>query len=439
MSLEKIFGIMNQIATQSSKSVKETILKTHESDMKFREALIFLLNPYIVTGISTRKINKKIALSLEELSVEPLLTDLSDVINYLMKNNTGKDVNINNIQIFIERQESEEIQTFVKKFVTKDLKLGISEKTVNKVYGADTIPTFAVQLAESFAKKGDKLKGLFYITLKLDGNRCISIVSEDGVKFFSRSGKPVEGLVELEEQFKTLPRGVYDGELLLKNTKNLPSAELFQLTQKTVRKDGEKKGLDFHIFDILSIDEFKAGKSKRIYSQRRNTLDIVISNLVEREKTKNITVLPVLYVGEDKNVIPAYTQLMEEKGYEGIMINTANGLYQSKRVVDLLKVKTMHTADLLCVSVEKAIDGQFEGLMSRVNVEYKGGLTGVGSGFTLEQRKHFIENPDDIIGKIIEIQFFEETKDEKTEQPSLRFPVFKCIREDKGVEDIRYE
>jgi DNA ligase-1 len=98
----------------------------------------------------------------------------------------------------------------------------------------------------------------------------------------------------------------------------------------------------------------------------------------------------------------------------------------------------MKTADLLVMSIEKAIDGQFEGLLGRVNVEYKGGLCGVGSGFTLEQRRQFIDNPDDIVGKIIEVQFFEESKDEKTGQPSLRFPVFKGIRDDKTVDDINY-
>ena len=120
------------------------------------------------------------------------------------------------------------------------------------------------------------------------------------------------------------------------------------------------------------------------------------------------------------------------------MINTADGLYVNKRTDGLLKVKTFKTADLLVMNVEIAIDGQFKGLMSRVNVEYKGNLVGCGSGFTLEQRKHFAENPDDICGKIIEVQFFEESQDDKTKNLSLRFPTFKGIRHDKGVEDINY-
>ena len=425
---------MNQLENESSKNAKESILKQNEGNADFREALTFLLNPYIVTGISTKKINKKIDFKIQTAIAK--IDDFGSLLIYLEKNNSGRDIDIKAIQVFIDSLDNDELKTFATKFVTKDLKLGISEKTVNKVYGKGTIPTFAVMLAESYEKKKDKLKGKFYITLKLDGNRCIAIVEDDNVKFFSRKGQPIEGLYELEEQMLCLPNGVYDGEIILKNKDNLKSDELFRATQKVVRKDGEKKGLDFYIFDTLTVGEFKNGKSARTYEQRRNILDAIIEPVTHI--LENVHVLRAMYCGDDKDVIPTYASTVEEKGFEGVMVNTASGLYQTKRVSDLLKVKSMKTADLLVVSVERAIDGQFKDLLSRVNVEYKGGLTGIGSGFTLEDRKYFIDNPDDIIGKIIEVSFFEESVNEKTGQPSLRFPVFKGIRHDKGVDDINY-
>jgi DNA ligase 1 len=443
MSIQNVYEIMTGIANESSKTGKEAILKQHEGDMEFREALTFLLNPYIVTGISTKKMKKKV--NPKEETIEAV-NSLSEVMSYLKRSNSGRDYDIFVIQSFINSLETSELQEFVRKFVTKDLKLGISEKTVNKIYGKGTIPSFAVMLAESFSKKADKIKGKFYITLKLDGNRCVAIKENGKVKFFTRKGREIDGLLHLEEQFKVLPDNyVFDGELLLRNVNNLPSDELFRATQKVVRKDGEKENLEFYMFDILPLKEFKDGKSKLKYDQRRNILDTIVTPKVAefQEITslsgKQLTwVLPVMYGGTDKSIIPLIMKQVESDGYEGVMVNTANGLYQSKRVVDLLKVKTMKTADLLVMSIEKAIDGQFEGLLGRVNVEYKGNLVGVGSGFTLEQRRHFINNPDLIAGKIIEVQFFEQSTDEKTGQPSLRFPVFKGIRDDKSVEDINY-
>jgi DNA ligase 1 len=427
MSIQKVYGIMNQIESQSAKTTKEQILKQHEGDTDFREALEFLLNPYIVTGISTKKINR-------DVFINPETTPLTfkGVIKYLKDNNSGRDVDIAVVQKFVASLGDENLETFVKKFVTKTLKLGISEKTVNKVYGKGTIPTFAVMLAESYEKKADKVKGKFYITQKLDGNRCIAMKENGKVKFFTRKGQEIDGMFELAEAFASYPDNqVYDGELLLINTENLPSDELFRKTQKVVRKDGEKTGLLFYMFDTLPVKEFKDGKSKKTYEQRRNTVDTF-------SDSELIRILPVLYAGDDVNMIAVLSKFAEEKGWEGLMVNLASGLYQCKRVVDLLKVKKMKTADLLCVSIEKAIDGQFEGILARINVEYKGSLVGVGSGFTIEERERFTANPDEIIGKIIEVQFFEESFDEKTKQPSLRFPVFKGIRHDKGIDDINY-
>ncbi|UUV46486.1 DNA ligase [Bacillus phage vB_BanS-Thrax3] len=431
MDINKIYGVFSQLQETSSKTGKEEILKRHKGDEDILKALDFLLNPFVVTGISTKKMKKKI--TRPETVVFP--TEFDALINYINNNNSGRDIDVLAIRAYIDTLD-EHMQEFVRKFVTKDLKLGISEKTVNKVYGKNTIPTFAVMLAESFAKKEAKVTGKFYVTLKLDGNRCVAIREGDTIKFFTRQGKAILDMVDLENQFMFLPSGyVYDGELLLVNKDNLPSDELFRATQKVVRKDGEKKDLEFHIFDMLPVEEFFDGKSKDTYEQRRNKLFTIEEHVY---KQPNIHVLPVLYEGTNKEMISHLMRWVEENGHEGLMVNTADGLYLTKRTDGLLKVKKFKTADLLCVSVEHAIDGQFEGLMGRINVEYKGNLVGVGSGFTIDERRQYIANPDEIVGKIIEVQFFEESQDEKTGQLSLRFPVFKGIRHDKGIDDINY-
>jgi DNA ligase-1 len=446
VNIYTIYGIFSQLKNNSAKSAKEAILKTHKDNNDFLEVLKFLYDPFIVTGLSTKKINKQIDKTMH-LKESDRPSDLKGLIDYLKTNNSGRDYDVIVVNAFCDTFEEMEIQDFIKEIATKDFKCGITEKTINKVYGKGTIPSFGVMLAESYAKKEAKVKGKFYITLKLDGNRCTAIKEDDEVKFFTRKGQPIDGMSQLESQLRPFPDGVYDGEVLLVNDDNLSSADLFRATQKVVRKDGEKKNLDFHIFDNVTLAEFKEGKSTRTYEQRRNTLDILAQSVDAMLQPfasfeavcPNIHVLPVLYAGEDKQMISRLMLWAEEAGHEGLMVNTADGLYVTKRTDALLKVKTMKTADLLVMSVEKAIDGQFKGLLSRVNVEYKGNLVGVGSGFTLEQREEFINNTDLIAGKIIEVQFFEESKDEKTGQPSLRFPVFKGIRYDKGVEDIRYE
>ena len=122
------------------------------------------------------------------------------------------------------------------------------------------------------------------------------------------------------------------------------------------------------------------------------------------------------------------------RGSEGIMINQ-NEVYQFWRTGWLIKVKKMYTVDLKVIHIQEG-NGQNQGKVGALVVDYKGYSVGVGSGLTKEQREYYWEHPEEIIGKIIEVQAFEETKD-KQGNLSLRFPVFKRVRDDK--EEVSYD
>ena len=110
--------------------------------------------------------------------------------------------------------------------------------------------------------------------------------------------------------------------------------------------------------------------------------------------------------------------------------------YEFKRTKNLIKCKKFYTYDLKCIGVEEGT-GKNKGNLGAIVVDFKGNPVHVGSGFSDEMRNNIWNDPDSIIGKIIEVKYKEVTKNKDTGAESLQFPVFVSIREDK--EEISYE
>lgn len=424
--LKEVYDIFMEIKSKSGTNDKKDILRKYRDHKNFRNTLYFLLNTYIVTGVSNKKISKK----FNNYDVGIDIKSFNSLLNYVENNNTGRDIDIKVIKNFIDIFSDNDHREFIESIITKSLKIGITAKTVNSVYGKGIIPVFDVMLAESYAKKENTIKDEFYLTLKLDGSRILVINDDNGTTFFTRKGIEVVGLTQLEKEFQDLPKGiVYDGEILLKNDKNIKSADLFRETQSVIKKDGEKENLIMNIFDALPIEEFKNGISTNSYRQRRN----LINSLSVKNK-EFIRVTPVLYHGNDKSVIPRIMKQVTSSGEEGLMLNTYDGLYETKRSSRLLKIKEFFSDDVVVKDVYEG-EGRLSGSLGYITIDYKGYTVGVGSGFDDEERKKFWEYPDSIIGKVIEVQHFGESNNSTTDDTSLRFPVYKGIRD----KDVSYE
>lgn len=318
----------------------------------------------------------------------------------------------------------------------RNLKVRASVKLINRAVPS-LIPTFNVALANKYddkiKNKVDLEKDVWYVSRKLDGVRCLIVVDEKGkVKSFSRSGKQFHTLSLIEKEIKNLgvKNIVYDGEMCIVDENG---NEDFQTVMKEIgRKDHTiQKGL-YQIFDFIPYKMFKRGyASTGTFSQRVFALQHIMSgenlNYLEFLEQTPISNFDDL----DKLAIEA-----SEKGWEGLMLRK-NDTYKGKRSNDILKVKTFHDAEY---NVKDVVFGPFryikegveieESMLSAVLIEHKGNTVRVGSGFSIEQRQKFFNNPQEIIGKEITVQYFEESQNQNGEK-SLRFPVIKAIYEDK--------
>ena len=417
--MKEIKMIIEEIQSTNSRIDKERILTENKSNGLLKDVLNFIVNPYILTGLNTKKINKKV-----NCTITKEIEDIYTMMNYLQNNNTGTDQVIVNVQYFLNIHEDKD---FYKSIFTKSLKLGCDAKTLNKVFGDNFIPTFDVMLAQKYFDNEDYVNGRgFTLTIKRDGNRAVILKDNGNIKIFTRQGQLYFGLVDLENELLKLDidNVAIDGELMVLNDSEIPSDVQFKETMKVVRKDGEKHGVKLVVFDYLPISDFKNGICNIPYITRRDSLEDVFKNCTYFEPVEK------LYQGKDINEIHKYLDIITSHGGEGIMININNAPYECKRVKTLLKVKKMQSADLKIIGFEQG-EGRLKHTLGKINVEYKGNSIGVGSGFSDSDRTFIWEHQEELYRKIAEIKYFEESTNQKDDKLSLRFPIFKALRLDK--------
>ena len=437
--MKEIARAIYEIQATSGRNGKLALLRQYESLPGFKETLRFVYDPYIRTGIADKKLIKSMHYAKnKQLTVY-------DVIEYFETNQTGTDDDVYFAWLFINAQETDQAKVLAFAMITKNLKIGVTDTSLNKVYGADFIPRIGCMLGVPYPENKHKVKGPFIATEKLDGIRRILVKEKGRCRLYSRSGIEDEGLVEIIEEAKYLPDNtVYDGELLAIGTYE-NSIALRQATNSIANRKGIRKGVSFNIFDIVPLDEFKKGKSKHNALNRKLLLGAMFGDdgiqhlhddwakmMVAFDlgyKFKTIKAVPILGVVNTEEEIAELVAPIWKRGGEGIMLNTFEGYYELKRSNSLLKVKYVESMDLKVVDMLEGTN-KYEGMMGALVVDYKGYRVGVGSGFSDEERQRFWDNPEEIIGKTIEVDTFGESTDQFG-NISLNCPIFRGVRYDK--------
>lgn len=418
----EVIKLFQQIQETSSLNDKKAIITANKNNELFKRCLRFLLDGNIVTGISTKKIKKKVSPS-SELAPYYLCASstFEDVMEYLQKNNTGKDEDIYEIQAFLFGHEED--REFYEQMITKKFRLGADVKLVNKCIPG-LIDSWEVQLGSSYEKLKLKDNEWFALSQKLNGNRA-SFYHD---KLISRQGKEFTGMQHIISDLKQLGVGwFYDGELIRKNTDNLSDGENFRIGTGIINSDSEsKEKIKFVIFDYFPEDELQNKKSTVKYKIRRDMLN-GLRKTIEEKGLKNVEVVTMVYEGTDQNQIMKWLDYAVEQDWEGLMLNK-DTTYKCKRTTDLIKIKRFYAMDLPIKEVLEG-DGRLKGTLGALVVKYKENTVNVGSGFDDETRTEFWKNRDNLLGRVIEVKYKEISKDKKTGLESLQFPIYVGLRE----------
>ena len=420
--MEEVIKLFKQIQETSGTNDKKAIIAANKDNELFKKCLVFLLDGNINTGISNKKINKKVEPSSELAPYYLCMNStFEEVMDYLNKNNTGTDVDIYEIQCFLDGHEED--REFYEQMITKSFKLGADKKVINACI-PNLIPTFDVQLGTSIEKV--KLSGneKIFISRKLNGTRCAFV----GDRCMTRQNKEYKGLDHIVADLQKLvgKDTFVDGELLYKNKEGLSDSEAFQKGTGIAMSKGDKSDLKLVIFDMFPLDEFWSGKSKESYSNRKKQI-VELGEKIKTLGTDNLEIVQMCYEGYDHSEIWKWLDYAEQHDWEGIILNLDTP-YECKRTKNLIKVKKFYTYDLEVVGIEEGT-GRNKGTLGALVVKYKNNTVNVGSGFTDEERSYYWNNQDEIIGRVIEVKYKEITTDKKTGLESLQFPVYIGLRE----------
>lgn len=445
--------LLEKIKNTSGSNEKMKLIASGRDNPSFIEILKLLNDINLTTGLAMKKIQKPVQVNIDKSRSIPTLRL---AISYLTNNPTGKDVQIAYIQEYLKNYTGRKREV-LEEILTKTYKCGVTAKAINLAVGYNLIDVFSCQLAHSYEKYEEKISGKpVYVTRKIDGFRMVTKIyynnDQISIDFYSRVGLKVKQLDQIEADIRNLlyhlslkfdstfndlfPHGlVLDGEAVA-----FGDVDVYKRTSKIMRKDGKKEGISYKLFDTLTVTDFDSGSSQSLYHARRNNLDL-FAEVIQENSLQYIDVLPVLYYGSNQREIDKILKREIANGEEGVMLNVANGKYVTTRTSNLLKMKEFFNADVLVKSVYEGT-GKYKGMLGGVVVHFKNEEydfeVGLGSGFEDEERKLYWQYPELIIGKIVDVRYFEISSN-KNEGFSLRFPTYKGIRHDKTIDDINIE
>ncbi len=413
------WNVIQKLESDNSRLFKESVIADNIDNDTFIWGARLALDPMITFGVQQVPVKKDP--TGEGLSNEDFDKLARDLEQRELTGHAARDA----ILIAMAKATQEEWNDWYRRILIKDLRCGVSEKTINNVQ-KDTIPVFGCMLAHDGAKHPKKIKGDCFVEYKYDGVRVIAIVQNGSATLHSRNGKLLSNFPHIEEalsipQFEGL---VFDGEVM---------SEDFQTLMKQVhRKEGAQTEDSYlAVFDMLTLEEFNAGGTDMTADDRRNRSVIASEYFTDRIKLVDAKLIN-FDTEEGRLQFDAMNKEALDKGYEGLMIKPVHEGYKCKRSHAWLKVKPFIEVTLEVVALEEGT-GKNEGLLGALVVEGEDDgkyfKLNVGSGLTDENREQIWANQDAVIGQLVEIRADAATQSQDSDDVwSLRFPRFKTFR-----------
>lgn len=458
--MSKIVEFFKRLQNTSSKNEKEEILSEIKSGSVVDEIIRFLFDSNQMTGIKRAKLNKYLGRTING-DTSKYAGDWLELLEYFEEHKTGREEDINyliNTAKFTKGYLGDGESDLMLSVICKDLKLGCGATTYNKAHPDNPVFDYKVMGGKAYeeerARKMVRNGEVLYFTEKIDGNRGTRDMYTDNA-MVSRNGKVWDGTDSILNELNQLvhTNRVPEGEFVYHDTTGkMTSQELRAMTTSIMNDkkilDKAEAGIVFKIFDIPKKVDFNEDNTGEPYSIRRAIMDDQYVKQIKEMRLKYIQIIPVEFTVSTEEelvtVMPRLKQYINE-GHEGYMCISSVQPYKTGKGHYLMKLKNILSADLKIVGWNYGKEKtKWEGKFASFTVEFpyvdKKGVKGiyqvdVGSGYSDEFRNKVNKNPDEYIGKILEIIITEVSKN-KDGGYSLSYARMVEVREDKNTIDL---
>lgn len=449
-----ILEIIKELRQDSSLNYKKDVLRKYSDYEPFQKFLAYVYNPRINYYI------KKIPPIISYGHGDHSITEMYSLLEQLkLREITGNQAQEAVREYLLNTNQV--IRELFELAIGRDIRAGVGVGIINEVYKGlieDTFYQRCSKLDEKTLERFDTMSGGFLTQMKADGVFSYTIKEDENVYMLTRAGT-VWASDRLKEDMVKCSDGVYIGEALIykdgkpldrktgnglinKFIKRETTLESLQekLSQETSRKKWDKlqselkfklldfdlidKALHFVIWDTLTLQEFEQGLSTRPYTERFGE---AIKATFMTNKLKPVPSYRVYSMKEAQAIADEFIS----NGGEGAVVKKLDAIWKDGTSKDMIKIKAVLDADLLCVDVEEG-SGKYKGKVGALVLETSCGRlrVKVGTGLNdLDRVKPF----DFYVGKVIEIQYNEFIKSKSKNTDSLFLPRFIEVREDKNT------
>lgn len=437
--MSQVIDVLESLEATTKRLEKEAILTKNKDNTLLKWILTVTLDPYTTFGLKKLKAKPK----KQVYSIGPDEDDFVYTwLEFLTKELATRKLTGNAAKVAAQKEIdqaaefSPRLGVWFERILLRNLRIGVQEKTVNKIWPGSVRP-FAVQLAnvveaDTVNDKIEFKEQLQYplqLEPKLDGLRLIAIKNNGIVQLYTRNGTELETLPELVADLEacSIDNIVLDGEGCADGDQSVAWNESASVMMSSKNKKNASN-IKYNVFDMMTLEEWVNQKCGWPLTRRRADLE----ELMQVMPGSIVRVVPKIIVNSDEELIEMYKKFLD-MGYEGVMLKDLQGKYEFKRTDAIRKLKPTSTYEGVVVGwYEGKLGTKREGLFGGFNVLLPtGAITNVGSGFSDELKARvWAEGPDTYVGKIVECA----AQPPLTSDGKMRFPRLVRFRDPSDVD-----